>query len=349
MGVLYYSRNQYGHYWSEAGTDLLTLLTDVYKSDLNIPAVAPGRKGLHLIVRTGADGQAVGHVILPSGKKAFQSSPIQIDLTRGTLCGVGISALGPGASASDELLLAANFKNATAAKSSICLYNVNDTGAATQTGILEYSVAGELGPPQIIVHRDLVWVFHFDPASPAGGPYTVACAIFKYSGQGSGMVELFSGPIHEGGTDGETVTTKFPVSVAIHLDIIHLAMVRQSARLAVIRKKVPRTGPSQKDEALTFSHHFTATSPQRQTAIDSTTIPVAPLCGAGLCDYDGLLHLIYQLKAPPYEDNLYELTYDGHTFGAQKLFENHHYSNNVLCATAHDGGMFAFYHDAGPN
>lgn len=351
MATINYTQNDYGNYWSTARS-LATLTQGVFRSDIYAPAAVSGMSGLHLLFRTGSDGQTLSTLVMPRGAAEFKAASVSIE-PQGTLCGLGAAMPEqPGGGGGSEYLLAVTFTNVLPAPgtSTVQLYNVHPLGSTTEIGRTQHAKAGEPGTPNLVVYRNLIWVFYFDPMSPTEGPFTVLCTIFKKAATGSGFEVLYQGKIREGVSGADHIETKFPAVPVVFDDTLYLAYVRTSGgRITLLRNRLPSSGPSDKDNALVFSEPNLIVTPPTGEAIDRKRRPVTVDCGPGLCAYGGLLYLTYTnaTNVGVEYNTPFEVTYDGHTPGVQKLFDNEHRTHNTLRTVLHAASMYTFYLDDG--
>lgn len=350
MATINYTQNDYGNYWSTARS-LATLTQGVFRSDIYLPAAVSGVNGLHLLFRTGADGQTLSTVVLPRGATEFRVASVSAE-REGTLCGIGAAMPAQPSDGGNEYILALTFTKPlpSPGTSTLRLYNIHPLGSATAIGGTQHAKAGEPGSPNLVVYRNLIWVFYFDPMSPAGGPFTVLCTVFKKAATGSGFEVLYEGKIREGFGSGDHIETKFPAVPVVFDDALYLAYVRASGgRLVMIRNRLPASGPTDKDNALVFSEPNVIVTAPTGEAIDRKRRPVTVDCGPGFCAYGGLLYLTYTnaTNVGVEHNTPFEVTYDGHTPGVQKLFDNEHRTHNTLRTVLHAGSMYTFYLDDG--
>ena len=84
-----------------------------------------------------------------------------------------------------------------------------------------------------------------------------------------------------------------------------------------------------------------AAAPPPNKALDDKARWITLGCGPSLCAYEGLLHLT--LADVNGDHTLFELTYDGHAFGVEKLYETPNDTQDAPCTVNHAGSMYTFY------
>lgn len=355
MTFIYCSRNDYGNFWSEAlnPESLKRLTKGTLWDDFCSPAAVSAAGGLYLFTMLDKSPRAFSKSLLPAGAApgsgAFRAVEINFPPSSQPT-GLGVTS-GKGV-CEDGKFFAAVTNIDPDTGSNVQLLTISRAGTVMKvTTVMFHDDQGipmtSLGQPHLIVYRDLIWIFHMGPRRDGRSFAPIYCTLIRRDSATGEYPVLYKGPIYTMSSSGKTqqMFSKYSAVPAVYDDTLYLAFTDLSPStslgyLGLVRNRPVGAIPTSGD-AFLFGSAINALAPPANSAIDSGLRPITISRSPSLCAYNGLLYLTYA----DYADSrkLYELTYDGHAFGVERLFDTEHETGCPLTTVSHEGALYTFY------